>query len=191
MRARSILIVLLIVCCVFALTDAEAQKRLRRHPRRAADTTVQKSARADLKYGANDFSLRTLAGSTTKLSSFGGRVVLVTIFSPSCSPCTSEVGGLVTAYTDFHERGFDILGVGVGTSETEMRTFIRTHELRWTCGINDTLPRQYGIVGLPDHFLFDKDGTLLEHYVGYLRADILRGRLESILPRRPSPGQRR
>ncbi len=185
-RLRGVILLLVLAAFVVAGAGAEAQKKQRRRVPPAGQEQDHR-APAPLHYGANDFSLKTLEGSTVTLSSYAGRVVLVTIFSPSCGPCTSEADGLAKVYAEFHRRGFDILGVGVTTSETEMRTFVRDHGLRWTFGINDLVPKQFGMVGLPDHYLFDRDGTVLEHYVGYLRADILRDRLRPLLtPRAPS-----
>ena len=180
------------LCCLLLASGVDAQTKSRRPARhRSAAAQAKKPAQGDLKYGSNDFSLRTIDGTSIRLSSYTGRIVLVTIFSPSCPPCTSEVSGLASAYADFHGRGFDHLGVGLQTSETEMRAFITKYNLHWTFGINDTLPKQLGMVGLPDHYLFGRDGSLLNHYVGYLRSDILRSRLDALLPPKQSPSHSR
>ncbi len=174
--------VILFLVCLAALSFTFPQKA---HRKPAVKKAAVQSGSA---YGPNDFPIRILDGRSLRLSSFAGRIVLVTIFSPSCVPCSAETPGLRSVYDEYHGRGFDILGVGVQTGETELRLFIQKQNISWSVGINDTLPRQFGMYGLPDHYLFARDGTLVNHYVGFLRSPILRSALDTLMSvRRQTP----
>ncbi len=173
--------IILLLVCLGVVAFTVPQKGRRSPAVRKAD--VQGASA----YGANDFSLRILDGRSVRLSSYAGRIVLVTIFSPSCAPCSTETPGLRSVYDAYHAKGFDILGVGVQTGETELRVFIQKQNIGWSVGINDTLPRQFGMYGLPDHYLFARDGTLVNHFVGYLRSSILRSTLDTLLRNRTTP----
>ncbi len=170
--------ILLLFVCLSFLSFAQRRDHQRR-------TAVKKPAGETVNiYGANDFSMPSLDGGVLRLSSFAGRIVLVTIFSPSCAPCISETRDLRSVYQDYHGRGFEILGVGVQTGESELRAFVEKQALRWPVGINDTVPRQFGMYGLPDHYLFGRDGALVNHFIGYLRSPLLRSALDTLMDTR-------
>ncbi len=154
------------------------------HRRRLQKTKTVQSAQVQpvrANYGSFAFSMRSIDGVKIDLSTYGGRVVLVTIWSATCEPCKKEAAGLVRLYAAYHLRGFEIIGVAVQSNETDVRSFIQENSVPWVSGINDSITAAYGMYGLPDHFLFNVDGTLIKHFVGYTREDALKPYIEQAL----------
>ena len=118
-------------------------------------------------YGQYDFALRTLDGKSIRLSTYAGKVILVNIWAPWCEPCKLEAVALAKLYGKYHTSGLEIVGVAVQTMESDVRSFMGAHDVRWTIGINDSIASWYGTYGVPDSYLFSPDGSLLKSFVGF------------------------
>ena len=133
-------------------------------------------------YGTYDFSMQTIDGAKIHLASYAGKIVLVNIWSPNCGPCKLETPGIVKLYSKYHAKGFEIVGVAVQTSESDVRSYIQTYGIPWVNGLNDSIVTAYGMYGLPDHYLFDGEGNLIIHFIGYTRMDVLEPSIAHALP---------
>jgi thiol-disulfide isomerase/thioredoxin len=60
---------------------------------------------------AKDFRLQTIAGTTVTLESLKGKAILISFWATWCSPCRSEMPGLVNLYHRASQRGLEILAV--------------------------------------------------------------------------------
>lgn len=156
------------------------------HKKPARPSTASKAIKPSANYGTYAFTMRSLDGVKVRLNDYAGKIVLVTIWSPGCEPCERETDALVKIYNRFHGSGLNILGVAVKTTETDVRAFLQKHGVKWTVGIDDEIMASYGMYGLPDHYLFGADGSLLKHYIGMLREDIIRPTLDDIFRKKPA-----
>jgi thiol-disulfide isomerase/thioredoxin len=132
-------------------------------------------------YGKYDFLARTLEGKEVRLADHAGKVVLVNIWAPWCGPCKTEAPGFVRLYEQYHARGFDVIGVAVQTNEADVRSFIQKYSLPWPTVIADSIARVYGTYGLPDNFLFNREGALVKRFVGLTREEALAPLIEEAL----------
>jgi len=135
-------------------------------------------------YGRYSFSLRTIDGKTVRLSDYAGKVVLVNIWAPWCEPCKRETEGFAKLYREFHSKGFYIVGIAVQTTEGSVRSFMQSNHVVWSIGIKDEITNLYRAVGLPQSYLFDRDGSLIKEFVGYTAQEALRQQLELIFESR-------
>jgi thiol-disulfide isomerase/thioredoxin len=132
-------------------------------------------------YGKYNFTFKTLDGKAIRIGDFGGKILLVNIWAPWCDPCKKESEGLSKLYKEFHSKGFEIVGVAVKTTETAVRSFIQENNVTWQTGIKDDLLNIYKTVGLPQSYLFNRDGSLIKEFVGYTAEEALRQHLVRIL----------
>lgn len=132
----------------------------------AADTSrsIDSSEIASEKY---DFTLRTMDGSTLRLSDLKGKVVVVNFWAPWCGPCRLETPAFVKVYEKYKAQGLVIIGVAVQTSEKDVKKFIEQYKVSYVIGISDEAAEQYQIVGLPTTYFFDRQGRMVKSIIGY------------------------
>ena len=175
MRFRNAVVLAACLLLCFGTGDSSAQRRSRQ-PKRPAP------ARINADYGKYEFSVLTLDGKTVHLSDFAGKVVLVNLWAPWCRPCRIETPGFVSLYRKYGARGFRVIGIAVKTTEGDVRSFMQEFGIPWPVALNDDIARAYGTYGLPDSYLFGRDGTLLKRFIGYAKEDALVPILDRELP---------
>ncbi len=99
---------------------------------------------------------------------YSGKVVLVHFWASSSPPCRAEIAELKKLYEAHHDRGFDIVGVGVDQDRAAATRFKDAEKLPWTCVFDanpgnerEPLGRYYGIFGIPHGLLVDRDGRVV------------------------------
>jgi len=161
-------------------TNATKAHPVRAHKHKPPDQ--QKSAAAaTANYGKYDFTLATLDGKTIRLSEYAGTVVLVSLWAPWCGPCRLETPGFVKLYNQYKGKGFKIIGVAVNTNEGDVRSFMQSYGVTWPVGIKDDVARAYGTYGLPDSYLFRRDGSLSKQFIGFTKPEALTPFVEAAL----------
>jgi thiol-disulfide isomerase/thioredoxin len=137
-------------------------------------------------FGNYNFSYTLLNGKKVSLSDFGGKIVLVNIWAPWCGPCKLETPGFVKLYDKYKEKGFEIVSVGVSTTEDDVKDFVKKYKITFPVGVSDEVGSQYGTRGIPDNFLFSTDGKLVKHFSGYTEERKLETALQELLAPKPT-----
>ncbi len=122
-------------------------------------------------YPAPDFTLRDLDHREVSLSDYRGKVVLLNIWSITCPPCIEEVPYLESLHRKMKDNDdFHLLTVvsNRGETEKEVRPFMDEKGLTFHTLIDSrkVVYRRYKLTGWPETFLIDRDGTILEKYIG-------------------------
>ena len=109
-----------------------------------------------------DFSLQDLNGKTWTRSALKGKVVLVNFWATWCPPCRKEMPDLERLYKEYGDQGLVVLAISDETM-AKVKPFIDqqgyTYPVLLDPGrkVNDT----YHILGIPNSFLYDRDGRLV------------------------------
>jgi thiol-disulfide isomerase/thioredoxin len=111
-----------------------------------------------------------LGGKPFSTADWKGKVVLVDFWASWYPPCVAELPNIVKAYTDYHDKGLEVLGVSNDMSPDDLQKFLTAHpEMPWPQLFDpDAAKAQqwnpitlgYGINGIPTMFLIDKKGIL-------------------------------
>lgn len=122
---------------------------------------------------APNFSLPTLDGGQFQLwSNFGagGKVVLLDFWATWCPPCRAEIPYLVQFYNRYKDRGLVVCGVAVSDDESSVRSYVNQNGVNYTVCLDtypSTVQGPYGITGIPDTLIMDRQGIIRYAQVGF------------------------
>jgi len=116
---------------------------------------------------APDFELALFSGKTIKLSDFRGKKPVVLNFWASwCPPCREEAPALSKIAKDLGDR-VEFIGVAVNDSRENAEKFMEEFDITYENGldISDIGPA-YKITGIPETFWIDKNGQIIDRWIG-------------------------
>ena len=128
---------------------------------------------------ARDFTLTLFDGESLSLSELRGKVVLIDFWTSWCPPCRREAPTLAEAYRRFQGRGVEFVGVAVWDSEEQASGFVRELGVEYPNGLDSkgTIAIDYGLTGIPEKYIVDREGRLVRKFAGPMELD----RLEALL----------
>jgi len=133
---------------------------------------------------APDFTMNDPQGNPVQLSSLRGKVVMIDFWASWCGPCRQENPSVVKLYQQYHNKGFEILGVSLDRNKEEWEKAIKDDQLNWL-HVSDLKFWQnsaallYSVNSIPQTFLLDKDGKIIAKG---LRSEGLAAKLTELFP---------
>jgi len=131
-----------------------------------------------------DFGLSTPEGGVLNISDVHeGNVLLIDFWAAWCGPCRRANPELVEIYHEYHDRGFEIIGVSLDRDSASWVKAIADDKLTWP-QISDLKywnsegAELYGVPSIPHAVLIDREGTIVAMK---LHGQELRDAIESLL----------
>ena len=132
-----------------------------------------------------DFQLVALDGSSMNLSDYRGQVVVLNFFASWCAPCRQEAADLEQAWRKYQDADVQFLGIGYKDAPSKAQTFLETFDVTYPVAVEtgNSTARAYGVTGVPETFIIDQEGNLVQHFLGAITAAQLSQEIDPLLNR--------
>jgi thiol-disulfide isomerase/thioredoxin len=118
---------------------------------------------------SEDFSLDSLDGSKVTLSSFKGKVVLLSFWATWCGPCKQEMPAMEKLYQKLKAKGFVVLAVDMMEDKATVAAFVKKSGYTFPILLDSTGEvggGPYSARAIPTNYIVDKGGRLVGRKIG-------------------------
>jgi peroxiredoxin len=117
---------------------------------------------------APDFDTIDMKGDIWSLSKHKGQVVFVNFWATWCAPCREEMPSMQRLYAKLPKDKFKMIALYNRDKSAVVKDFVA--KLGITIPIlddeNNIIGQRYGLTGLPETFIIDKQGVIREKFIG-------------------------
>lgn len=141
------------------------------YPDKAAEfkAKAEKAKKMALGTKYQDIELMNTEGKMVKLSEYvpEGRYVMLEFWASWCGPCRGEIPHLRHVYSEYKDKGFEIVSISVDQKKTDWEKAMKEENMVWKqlCdpkGFNGPVAKTYNITGVPTCILLDKEGHIFK-----------------------------
>ena len=117
---------------------------------------------------APDFTLTDIEGRTWTLSQLKGQVVFLNFWATWCPPCVSEMPSMQNLYKTLPQDQFTMLAVLYNDEAGNAKRFAEKLDITLPILIDESsrTGMNYGLTGVPETFILDKEGIIREKVTG-------------------------
>jgi thiol-disulfide isomerase/thioredoxin len=167
-----------------AKLEEEASAFLKSPNDKIAEGAKAKFAFCQLAKAPLDIAFTAIDGRAVDLKELRGKVVLLDFWATWCGPCLAEIPNVKKAYDEFHEKGFEVVGISLDEAQVDSRDtpeqaaakiekakkaltqFIAKTSIPWPQyfdgkGWDSEMPKKYALSAIPAMFLVDQEGRIV------------------------------
>jgi cytochrome c biogenesis protein CcmG/thiol:disulfide interchange protein DsbE len=138
-------------------------------------------------HSAPNFTLPQLDGPPITLSKLRGQIIVINFWASWCTECQNEQASLDRTWQHFQDSGVVVIGVNFEDTATDARNYVRaagvTYPIVEDAGSRTALA--YGLRGVPETFVVNRSGHIVNHDIGLVDASQLAGEINSMLDASP------
>jgi peroxiredoxin len=115
-----------------------------------------------------DFSVKALDGSSTKLSSQRGKIVLLNFWATWCPPCQAEMPAIEALWKRTKDKAFTVMGISVGEAPGTVKDYIAKKGYGYPVFVDPSgeIGSLFGARSIPTTYIVGKDGKAIAGIVG-------------------------
>lgn len=154
MKYKGVVLIVLIAAAVFLLTFLPDEK-------------VYKEV-AEVGSKAPAFELKDDSGKVWKMTDLAGNVVFINFWATWCTSCKAEMPHKEALYEKMQGRSFQMLGILFKDDPRNLPSYKEKIKVSPPTLISpdNEAGRMFGITGVPESFIIDKEGIIREKIVG-------------------------
>jgi peroxiredoxin len=137
------------------------------------------------KPAAPDISVATLTGAPLALKQLRGKVVLVNFWATTCTTCVGEMPKMVETYKAFAPQGYEMVAIAMDYDRPDwVLNYAQKNALPFTVALDlkGEAAQAFGGVRLtPTSFLIDKQGRIVQQFLGEPDFARLKARITELL----------
>ena len=130
-----------------------------------------------------DFDLASLSQGPISLEAQTGQVVVVNFFASWCQPCRSEAPDLERTWHKYRDMNVQFFGIAYKDADSKAKAFLEEFGVTFPCAVEagNKTARAYGVTGVPETFVINREGLLVSHFVGPVSEQALSQAIEGAL----------
>lgn len=114
------------------------------------------------------FDLELLNGGRMRLADLAGKVTLITFWASWCTPCRTEMPALDSLRQSFSDPDLQFLTMNEDVKRSDAETFMRDFRFDFPVLVGGgRLKLKYHYIGLPFTVLLDREGRVVQRWVGF------------------------
>lgn len=132
-----------------------------------------------------DIALKGTDGKTVKVSTYvtKNKLTLIDFWASWCGPCRAEMPNVVAAYSKYHAKGFEVVGVSLDNNKESWLKAIKQLKMPWPQmsdlkGWQSAGAAAYNVKAIPTNALVDQKGNIIAKD---LRGEDLMNKLAELL----------
>jgi len=117
---------------------------------------------------APDFDTIDMKGNIWSLSKLKGQVVFLNFWATWCSPCREEMPAMQRLYTKLPKDKFKMIALFNNDKPAVVENFVAKLGITFPILSDESniIGAKYGLTGLPETFIIDKQGVIREKFIG-------------------------
>ena len=123
-------------------------------------------------------------GDPISLSDLAGDIVVVNFWASWCAGCRQEHDALLLAASAYEELGTTFVAVDYQDSRSAADSFLaelgRSEQTLYGADEDSRVAFEFGVLGLPETFFIDREGTVVAKVSGPISYELLAGTIEAI-----------
>ena len=102
------------------------------------------------------------------LTQFRGKIIILNFWASWCVACRQEAKDLEKIWQTWKDKNVIVLGVAIQDQSEDALSFGRQLGKTYYLGLDDqgTSSVNYGVTGVPETFIIDKEGKVMDKEVG-------------------------
>ncbi len=133
---------------------------------------------------APDFALKDVDGKVFHFSDTKGTVRLVDFWATWCAPCREEIPMFKDLHAAYGPKGFTLVGIAMDDEGVDkVKPYVDELKIPYVTLIGDegVVDAFGGIVGFPTKFLVDREGRIVDTWVGEVPRAVLEKQIQALL----------